>query len=62
MVQQLSIVLGHISRWKNFGLFRSIEDEVKKLVSHLKDADEDIFINVIKTEQLNGNFDLKPND
>ena len=37
-------------------------DEVKKLVSYLKEADEDIFINVIKTEQLNGNFYLKPND
>lgn len=37
-------------------------DEVKKLISRLKDADEDIFINVIKTEQLNGNFYLKPND
>ena len=37
-------------------------NKVKKLVSYLKEADEDIFINVIKTEQLNGNFYLKPND
>ena len=37
-------------------------DEVKKVVSYMKEVDEDVFINIIKTEQLNGNFYLKPND
>ena len=37
-------------------------DEVKKVVSKMKEVDEDVFINIIKTEHLNGNFYLKPND
>lgn len=37
-------------------------EQVKKVISRIKDVDENVFVNVIKTEQLNGNFYKKPND
>ncbi len=37
-------------------------EQVKKLVSIIKDVDKDVFVNVIKTEQLDGNFYKRPND
>lgn len=37
-------------------------DEVKKVVSKIKQLDESAFINVIKTEQLEGQFYRRPND
>jgi len=37
-------------------------DQVKKVVSKLKEVDDSIFVNVVKTEQLDGNFYRKPND
>lgn len=37
-------------------------DQVKKVVSKLKEVDESIFVNVVKTEHLDGNFYKKPND
>ncbi|MEG1847234.1 MAG: YitT family protein [Lachnospiraceae bacterium] len=37
-------------------------DEVKKVVSKIKEIDPNVFINVIKTEQLEGEFYRRPND
>lgn len=37
-------------------------EEVKKVVSRVKEIDENAFINVIKTEQLEGKFYIRPND
>lgn len=37
-------------------------DQVKKVVSKLKEVDKSIFVNVVKTEQLDGNFYKRPND
>lgn len=37
-------------------------EEVKKVVSNIRAVDDKVFINIIKTEQLEGNFYIKPND
>lgn len=37
-------------------------EQVKKVISKIKKVDETVFVNVIKTEQLNGNFYKRPND
>ncbi|MFA9376949.1 MAG: YitT family protein [Lachnotalea sp.] len=37
-------------------------EEVKKVVSKVRAVDENVFINVIKTDQLEGNFYIRPND
>lgn len=37
-------------------------EEVKKVVSRIRDIDEHAFINIVKTEQLEGNFYIRPND
>lgn len=37
-------------------------EEVKKVVSRVREIDENVFINVIKTEQLEGKFYIRPND
>ncbi|KAB1440145.1 YitT family protein [Candidatus Galacturonibacter soehngenii] len=37
-------------------------EEVKKVVSNIREVDDKVFINIIKTEQLEGNFYIKPND
>lgn len=37
-------------------------EQVKKVISKIRDVDESVFVNVIKTEQLNGNFYKRPND
>lgn len=37
-------------------------EEVKKVLSKVRDVDKNVFINVIKTEQLEGKFYIKPND
>ena len=37
-------------------------DQVKKVISKVKEVDESVFVNVVKTEQLDGNFYVKPND
>lgn len=36
-------------------------DEVKRVVSKLKKVDENVFVNVVKTEQLAGKFYQRPN-
>lgn len=37
-------------------------EEVKKVVSKVREVDENVFINVVKTEQLEGKFYIRPND
>jgi uncharacterized membrane-anchored protein YitT (DUF2179 family) len=37
-------------------------EEVKKVVAKIREVDDKVFINIIKTEQLEGNFYIKPND
>lgn len=37
-------------------------EEVKKVVAKIREADDKVFINIIKTEQVEGNFYVKPND
>ncbi|WP_099467540.1 YitT family protein [Konateibacter massiliensis] len=37
-------------------------EEVKKVVARIREVDDKVFINIIKTEQLEGNFYIKPND
>lgn len=37
-------------------------EEVKRVVTRIREVDEKVFINIIKTEQLEGNFYIKPND
>lgn len=37
-------------------------EEVKKVVAKIREVDDKVFINIIKTEQLEGNFYVKPND
>lgn len=37
-------------------------EEVKKVVAKIREVDDKVFINIIKTEHLEGNFYIKPND
>lgn len=37
-------------------------EEVKKVLSRVREVDENVFINVVKTEQLEGKFYIRPND
>ncbi len=37
-------------------------EEVKKVISRVREVDENVFINVIKTEKLEGKFYIRPND
>ncbi len=37
-------------------------EQVKKVISKIKEIDENVFVNVVKTEQLDGNFYKRPND
>ena len=37
-------------------------EESSKVITAVKQADESAFVNVIKTERLNGRFYQKPND
>ena len=37
-------------------------DELRRVVSRIKDVDSDAFINIVKSEQIMGNFYKRPND
>ena len=37
-------------------------DEIRKVVSEIREVDEQAFINVMKTEQVTGRFYKRPND
>lgn len=37
-------------------------DEIKKIISEIQRVDENAFINVLKTEQLDGNFYIRPTE
>jgi uncharacterized membrane-anchored protein YitT (DUF2179 family) len=37
-------------------------DEIRKVVTKIKEVDEKAFINIMKTEQITGRFYKRPND
>lgn len=37
-------------------------DEIKKIISEIQRVDENAFVNVLKTEQLDGNFYIRPTE
>ena len=37
-------------------------DEIKKIISEIQRVDENAFVNVLKTEQLDGNFYIPPTE
>lgn len=54
---------GTYSNRERFVIYSVVgNDEIKKIISEIQRVDENAFINVLKTEQLDGNFYIRPTE